>query len=298
MTVLNSGISWCTGTLNLTVGCTEVSPGCDNCYARELVNGRFRYAFKAPFHEVVLHEQRLRDLRKFKPQRDDNGRMTPPMIFVNSLSDFWHDAIPDDFIDRVLDEFERWPDTVFQILTKRPIRMRRVLTRRYANRGVPDHLWFGVTAECNEVAKRLDILRSTLERVGDFTAFASVEPIVGATDKLDFSGLSWVITGGESGLRSREMLRSWLMPPIEQALSRGIALWHKQNGSKLSHPNFKEAPPRGSIAQRFGWLIEHGWEVLPEEKGGATVDRKTYRELPPSYHRIADRLSGGPALPL
>jgi len=93
-----------------------------------------------------------------------------------SLSEFWHEAIPDAFIHNALDAFGRHPHTVIQILTKRPGRMRRIICDRYYNSGPPAHIWFGGTCADNRVKCTSDILRATKDRVGDFMAFASIEP--------------------------------------------------------------------------------------------------------------------------
>jgi protein gp37 len=175
MTVLNSGISWCTGTLNLTVGCTHISAACDNCYADSFVNRGILRGRSRDFSELTFHEARLRDLPRFLPARNAAGDLEPKMVFVNSLSDFWHEKIPEDFIHRALDAFEAQPTIIFQILTKRPGRMRRIITARYGNRGVPSNFWIGATCEDNRVARALDILRATKDEAGDFTAFASID---------------------------------------------------------------------------------------------------------------------------
>ena len=142
------------------------------------------------------------------------------------------------------------------------------------------------------MAARLHILRTIKERTGGtMTTFASVEPIVGPTEQLDFTGLDWVITGGESGPGARLMERAWLLSAIEQTQARGIALWHKQSGTIRSHPNLTAAPERLNLTDRFRWLVMHGYELLPEEKGGATIDQRTYRSFPPSYHAMAARLT-------
>lgn len=292
MTVLGTSISWTNSTLNTSVGCTEVSAGCDQCYARELVN-RLPGTFKQSFDQVVLHLDRLNHIRKFTPIPDGSGGLLPHKVFVNSVSDFWHDAIPDAAIDQILTVFEANPSIVFQILTKRPVRARRILTARYGlGRGIPRHIWIGVSAEDNRVAGRLAIMRSIKDRCGGGTFFVSVEPIVGPTDELDFRDQDWVISGGESGPRARKMERSWLMPAVENTLSKGIALWHKQSGTVASHPNIDRVPtkiirPR----EQFRWLRDNGWELLSSEKGGATIDKQTYRQLPPVYDEIASTLT-------
>ncbi len=166
-----------------------------------------------------------------------------------------------------------------------------MLTERYGNSDVPANMWIGFSVEDNRVAARLNVLRSIKERTGGgMTAFVSVEPIVGPTDQIDFTGIDWVIIGGESGPNARVMQREWLLPAIENAQKAGARIWLKQHGTMHSHPNLSEAPGQ-KITERFKWLVEHGWEVLPDEKGGATVDRATYRDLPLSYDQLKARMN-------
>jgi protein gp37 len=308
---MNSGISWCSGTLNAWVGCTKVSPGCDNCYAETLVS-RFanlkadgpgetpaqraaatRAKTWRPFNEVVLHLDRLPQIAKMRPHVEADGRRKPYLCFVNSMSDFWHDDVPETAIHAALDAFEGAPETVFQILTKRPIRARKLLVDRYSNSGIPANIWIGVSAEDNRVAARLNVMRSIKERTGGGgTLFVSVEPIVGPTDELDFEGMDWIITGGESGPRARVMERGWLMEAVNSARKKEIALWHKQSGQIKSHPNLDRAPATLGVNARFQWLIDNGWERLGHiEKGGATIDRSVYRLFPPHYHELTKQLN-------
>jgi hypothetical protein len=139
------------------------------CYAKRFV-GRGLHGSR-DFETLQFFPERLMDLRKFGPAPGEDGLLYPKMVFVNSLSDFWHEEIADRFIHNALDAFEQFPATIFQILTKRPGRMRRIITDRYARSGVPGHFWLGVTCEDNRVKRVLDILRATKERVGEFTAF-------------------------------------------------------------------------------------------------------------------------------
>jgi len=288
MTVIGTGISWTNSTWGLATGCDKVSAGCDFCYAEELVDrmGTFGHAF----NEVKLHLERLPHVRRFKPLPDGQGGYNPHMVFVNSMSDFWHDAIPDSIVHEILDVMEVHPGVVFQILTKRPIRARKLLTARYGGRGIPNHIWIGVSAEDNRVAKRLDIMRTVKQRCGGGGVFfVSVEPIVGPTDQLDFADIDWIITGGESGPRARTMERAWLMAVLDNA---SAPIWHKQSGTVRSHPNIDRVPQRYTKpADQFRWLRDNGWEVLPQEKGGATADKMTWRHLPPAYYALKQSMA-------
>ncbi len=290
MTVLGTGISWTNSTWNPWVGCKPVSAGCDNCYAAGIVNNPY-FKFGHRFDEVRIHLNRLAQISKFRPIATGVG-VEPHKVFVNSMSDFFIEDVPDAVIHQVLDAMEGTPDVVFQILSKRPIRGRKIITDRFGGgRGVPEHIWFGFSVEENRVAARVRILRSIKDRVGSMVAFLSVEPIVGPTDLLEFADIDWAITGGESGANARIMPRQWLMPAVESALTAGVPLWHKQSGKVLSHPNIDLTVTIRTLVGKMAWLVENGWELLPDEKGGATIDRSTYRQFPAAYTRLTDRMN-------
>jgi protein gp37 len=296
MTVFNSGISWCTGTLNLTVGCTKVSAACDNCYAETLVHRGITGS--RDFEQVRFFPKRLADLRRFRPSVSASGAVEPKMVFVNSLSDFWHEQIPDPFIHQALDEFEQHPQTILQILTKRPVRMRKLIADRYGNSGVPANFWLGVSAEDNRVAGRLNVLRRLKDQVGGFTAFVSVEPIVAPCDGLDFTGIDWVLTGGESGPRCRDMDFAWLEQANEAALGAGIALHFKQFGHPRNNPVVRQLMQAHGLgpAQAFARAVADGVELAPDEKGGATYKGRVVQEKPSHYHELRAALNDGKLL--
>lgn len=293
VTVLNSGISWCTGTLNLTVGCTKVSAACDHCYAETLVNRGLHG--NRDFTALKFFPDRTRDLRKFAPARNAAGEIEPKMVFVNSLSDFWHEQIPDDFIHAALDRFEEHPSVIMQILTKRPVRMRKLIFERYGNRGVPANFWLGVSAEDNRVKGRLNILRRLKDQVGDFTAFTSVEPIVAPCDELDFTGIDWVLTGGESGPKARPMEFAWLEQANERAIDFGIALHFKQYGHPRNNPYVQYLMERGGLGIKAAMdrAVALGRELAPHEKGGATYKGRVIQDKPPHFHRLKTELNAG-----
>jgi protein gp37 len=291
VTVLHSNISWCTGTLNLTVGCTRVSAACDNCYANDLVHRLQGGGF---FEQLRFYPERLNHLRKFAPAKNALGEVEPKMVFVNSLSDFWHEKIPANFICRALDAFEQQPRIIFQILTKRPGPMRRYVCDRYGNRGIPANIWLGVTCEDNRVKRGLDLLRDIKDRVGDFTAFTSIEPITAPCDELDLAGIDWVLTGGESGPKGRPMEFAWLEQANDKALAAGIPLHFKQYGHARNNPGvqrIKAANPAVSWTRALQIAVDQGRELVPTEKGGATYKGKVYHERPAHWHQLKAALN-------
>lgn len=303
MTVLNSKISWCTGTLSITVGCTQIpvegGSACDFCYAKSWVERGLQGT--RDFETLRFFPERLNDLRKFAPSRGADGLLEPKLIFVNSQSDYWHEQIPDDFIHKSLDAFEQHPHTIMQILTKRPVRMRRMITERYGAAGIPSNLWLGVSAEGNAVKGRLNILRRLRDQAGDFTAFVSVEPIFSPTNELDFTGVSWAILGGESGTRARRLDSRWVRDARDEARRAGSAVWMKQWGTWPNNPLY-QAAPGSTHMDRVRWaihhgereadiLIEKGKERIVGEKGGATLDGEVLHEFPPHYHALKAALN-------
>ena len=180
-------IEWTNETWNPTTGCERVSPGCDNCYALRFAE-RFRgvhgHYFERGF-DVQLRPNMLGRPGAWK---------TPRTIFVNSMSDLFHRSIPDSYVDRVMTVIEDHPRHTYQLLTKRPERMRRYFRKRYGGKPLPEQLWVGTSVECNDVAWRADMLREV-----NALRFLSVEPMIGRIDRVSLAGISWVIVGGESG---------------------------------------------------------------------------------------------------
>lgn len=286
MTVMRSGISWCDSTWSPTTGCSKISAGCANCYAEGIVR---RWGQR--FEDVELHPQRLGHVKKFGPITED-GRRRPRMVFVNSMSDLHHEDIPDDFRHAVYDAMESTPLTIYQILTKRPGVMQRFLRDRYGNRPTPRHLWFGVSVEDNRVKKRIDVLRAAKERHNISCAFLSVEPLIGPVDECDFSDMDWVLIGGESGPRARMMERCWLDDALGRARVADAAIWFKQFGSQASNPHVAEIARAERMTMAAAWEAAkaRGIEVLPSEKGGATLDGATYRESPTAFHHLSQHI--------
>jgi protein gp37 len=274
-------------------GCTKVSPGCDNCYAEAMAE---RLWGGRAFTDIRVHPERLDQVRKFKPIEDADGSLRPRLVFVNSMSDIFHEEVPDAFRDQVFDAIEDNPLTVFQCLTKRAHTMRAYIGARFKGRSVPDNIWLGPSVEDNRVKGRLRITRALKDEVGDFTAFASVEPIIGPCDALDFTRIDWVLTGGESGWRARPMQLEWLRQAHHGARAARATIHFKQFGHARNNP-LVTALKRDhgySLQRAFAEACSSGLEKEPGEKGGATLDGEVLHEKPPAYYRIKDRLNQQP----
>jgi protein gp37 len=192
-----------------------------------------------------------------------------------------------EFIDQVFGAMEAAPNTVFQVLTKRPGPMRRYITNRYQGGAAPRHIWFGTSVEDNTVAKRLDIIRRMKDETGCVT-FASAEPIIGDCSKLSFCGIDWVLIGGESGHHARPMLAEWARQCRDQGREARAAIWFKQWGHRRNNPLVNESSL--SVSEAWNAAVASGAELLPDEKGGATLDGETLRELPDVYREITASL--------
>lgn len=229
-----TGIEWADATWNPVTGCDKVSPGCDHCYAEtfaERWRGTEGHYFERGF-DVQLRPDKLDlPLRWRKPRR----------IFVNSMSDLFHDQVPDEYIARVFEVMALAPQHTFQVLTKRHARMRSLVSRGLLDmiddpngdvrvkvpRWPLPNVWLGVSAENQQWAKiRGDALRATPAAV----RFFSCEPLLGPIDNLDLAGIGWVIVGGESGHGARPMHPDWARSLRDQCLAAGVPFLFKQWG--------------------------------------------------------------------
>jgi protein gp37 len=213
-----SSIEWTEATWNPVTGCTEVSPGCDNCYARTFAE-RWRGIEGHPYEqgfEVRFWPERLNQPARWKRSR---------RIFVNSMSDLFQESVPKSFIGQVLDAMDDAPQHAFQVLTKRPGRMSSVL--RQLRPDPSQHVWYGTSVELDDYTWRVDKLRETPAAV----RFLSLEPLLGPLPSLDLTDIDWVIVGGESGHEARPMKAAWVQSIIELARDSGTAFFFKQLGS-------------------------------------------------------------------
>ncbi len=212
-----SSIEWTEFTWNPVTGCTKLSPGCKHCYAETMA--RRLKAMGAPGYDygfrLTLHPERLD-----QPLR----RKRPTVYFVNSMSDLFHDQVPDEFIERVMNICEITPQHTYQVLTKRAER----LPRFFKARKCPDNVWLGVSVE----DRKYGVPRiAHLRRTGANVRFLSVEPLLEDVGELNLAGIHWVIVGGESGVKARPMEAAWADNVRKQALAQGAAFFFKQWGA-------------------------------------------------------------------
>jgi protein gp37 len=215
-----SEIEWTHATWNPVRGCTKISPGCKHCYA-ERFSERFRGTPGHPFEQGF--DLRLVPSALELPLRWREGRL----IFVNSMSDLFHQDVPTEFIERVFGIMADSPQHQFQVLTKRPDR----LVEFTAHRAVPSNVWLGVSVESMAYRWRIERLRQVEAPV----RFLSVEPLLAPVGILDLQGISWVIVGGESGPHARPMAPEWVRDVRTQCIEAGIPFFFKQWGGKQKH---------------------------------------------------------------
>lgn len=214
-----SSIEWTDATWNPVTGCTQVSAGCDNCYALRLAE-RWRgipgHPYEQGFDLRVWEERVVTPLRWKQPRR----------IFVNSMSDLFHHEIPDEFIFRIFRTMVEADWHVFQVLTKRSARLARLATRL----PWPENIWAGVSVEQDRFTWRVDHLR----QVPSAVRFVSAEPLLGPLPTLSLVGVDWLISGGESGPGHRPCDIGWVRELRDRCSQSGVAYFHKQWGGKTS----------------------------------------------------------------
>ncbi|RKQ51588.1 protein gp37 [Roseivirga pacifica] len=212
-----SKIEWTELTWNPTTGCTKISQGCKFCYA-EIMSKRLQSMgidkYKDNF-KVRTHESALDTPYKWKKSK---------MVFVNSMSDLFHNDVPLEFIQRVFKVMRDNPQHVFQILTKRAERLLELDPHLKWSHNI----WMGVSVEDNRVEDRIDFLRKTSAR----TKFLSLEPLIGPLPNLNLELIDWVIVGGESGHKPRPMNPEWVIDIQEQCQAKDVAFFFKQWGGK------------------------------------------------------------------
>ena len=232
----NSKIEWTDATWNPVRGCTKISPGCKHCYAERFAE-RFRgvkgHPFEQGFDLRLIPAKVAEPLSWRKPQR----------IFVNSMSDLFHDNVPTEYFQSVFDVMNQADWHQYQVLTKRAERLEELSDK------LPwaPHIWMGVSVENKDYLWRIDHLRRTKAHI----KFLSIEPFLGPLGKINLRGIDWVIVGGESGPRARSMNAEWVTDIKDQCIRAGVAFFFKQWG--------------GVQKKRHGRELEgRTWDEMPE----------------------------------
>jgi protein gp37 len=243
----NSPIEWTEATWNPIVGCTIISPGCTNCYAMRMAArleamGQPKYSDvtrktggRAKWNGHINFDYASLEL----PKTWKRGRI----IFVNSMSDLFHEAVPLEFIKHVFATMLAAPQHTYQVLTKRAERVEELSQHL----PWPDHIWLGVSVENEDYIYRIDHLRRTNAAV----KFLSLEPLLGPLDALNLTGIDWAIAGGESGPKARPMKVEWVRSIRDQCIEANVAFHFKQ------------------------------WGGVNKKRTGRTLDGRTWNQLPP-----------------
>lgn len=234
----NSAIEWTEATWNPVTGCSQVSPGCAHCYAKTFAE-RWRGVAGHPYEQGF--ELRLWPQRLEQPLRWARSRM----IFVNSMSDLFHEDIPFEYLEAVFDVMGQADQHTFQILTKRHERLAELASSLTWH----PNIWIGVSVENRRFTHRVDYLRE----VDAAVRFISAEPLLGSLDNLDLSSVDWLIAGGESGPKHRPMRVEWARELRDRCIAEDVAFFFKQwgghrpksGGRLLDGRTWDEMPARG-----------------------------------------------------
>lgn len=235
-----STIEWTDSTWNPVRGCTKISPGCKHCYAETFAE-RFRGVIGHPY-------ERGFDLRTVPERLVDPIKWSEPrMIFVNSMSDLFHENIPEEYIVKVCEVMEAANWHVYQVLTKRAERLGKLLAGKLRRFSTLNHIWWGVSVEDRRYGlSRIPHLQNSPACV----RFLSIEPLLEDLGSVDLQGISWVIVGGESGPGARRMDKSWVCSIRDQCKQQGVAFFFKQ------------------------------WGGVRKKENGRTLDGRTYNGFP------------------
>jgi protein gp37 len=250
-----STIEWTDATWNPVRGCTKISPGCAHCYA-EVFAERFRGVPGHPYErgfDLRLVPEKLAEPFRWKK---------PSMIFVNSMSDLFHEGVSDDYIIEVATVMCRANWHTYQVLTKRAERLKNLLNGKLAFAADQGHIWWGVSVENKRCGlPRVNQLRAAKAKV----RFLSIEPLLEQLDNINLHGIAWVIVGGESGAGARPMRKEWVVSIRNQCRKAKVPFFFKQ------------------------------WGGVRKSLAGRLLDGRTYDEFPAP---TAKRMPTTPYLPM
>lgn len=264
-----TGIEWTNHTWNPFVGCSVHTAGCTNCYAMKQAG-----VITAPHYIGTVKGKDDKLVWTGKLNQSPAHIVNKPlnikghaMIFVNSMSDFFHEKAEYAWQLAAMKVIEKTPQHVYQILTKRPENIQKFVDQ-YGP--FPDNVWVGITMEREDYRFRIDILRKVPAKV----RFMSVEPLIGSAGVMDLSGIHWVIVGGESGPGARVMKIEWVREVRDQCIEQGVPFFFKQWGKPEFNPLWAEAAAKG--VSSYSYVKEHD----PIGKGGSLVDGVEWKQFP------------------
>lgn len=230
-----TSIEWTEYTWNPVTGCTKISLGCMNCYAERMAK-RLQAMGQSNYSNgftVTLHENSLNIPLRWKH---------PSIVFVNSMSDLFHEDVSLPFIKKVFDVMNQSPHHIFQVLTKRSDRLLKLSTKLTW----PSNIWMGVSIENSDYSYRIDDLKMTPAKV----KFLSMEPLLGPVPLLNLQGINWVIVGGESGPKARTMNENWVIQIKNHCINSNVPFFFKQWG--------------GTNKKKAGRSLEgRTWDAMP-----------------------------------
>lgn len=267
----HSSIEWTDATWNPVRGCTKITSGCAHCYAETFAE-RFRGVPGHPYEQGF--DVRLVPGKLDQPLEWRRSRR----VFVNSMSDLFHEDVPDDYIVKVARVMQLANWHTYQVLTKRSERMRDLLASKLAFAAREPHLWWGVSVENRAQG---------LPRVGHLRAapaslrFLSVEPLLESLGPIDLTGIHWIIVGGESGHGARPVEESWIVEIRDQCRRAGVPFFFKQWGGRQKSRSGRELGGRT-------------YDELPPHASRITVDPETLRAVRAELLKLKE---GSPAAP-
>lgn len=209
-------IEWTEQTWNPSVGCNKVSSGCRNCYAEAMarrLKAMGTIGYENGFEFNLLPDRLEQPLHIKKPTK----------FFVNSMSDLFHEKMPNEYLDSIFEVIRQTPWHIYQILTKRE----KIMFEYLKEKEVPKNVWLGVTVESKSTRNRIDYLR----RINATIRFLSMEPLLDDVGELNLSNIHWVIVGGESGVSARPMKSEWALKIKYQCAEQNAAFFFKQWGT-------------------------------------------------------------------
>ncbi len=253
-----SSIEWTEATWNPVTGCTKISQGCKHCYAERMAKRlqkigvkQYRNGFKVTLAPHVLHIPYAWN--------------SPKTVFVNSMSDLFHEDIPLDYIQKIFEVMNNTPRHTYQILTKRSERLAKLSPCLQW----PPNVWMGVSVENQDVVHRI----KNLAKVNAKIKFLSIEPLIGQIKTLCLDHIDWVIVGGESGPNARPLKIEWVNEIFRLCRQKGIPFFFKQWGKQ----EFNVNPHDPTIHKNHPF----------HAKGGCQLNGKTYREMPIRRYAIS-----------